>query len=64
MILIWLTSCFYRFGCTCYLSCASTQSKNMVKMFVDVSCDKHDEDDDNSDEMVGSHERFSDDKKK
>ena len=25
-------------------------------------CDKHDGDDDNSDEMVGSHERFSDDK--
>ena len=27
-------------------------------------CDKHDEDDDKSDEMVGSHERFSDDENK
>ena len=27
-------------------------------------CNKHDEDDDNSDEMVGNHEIFSDDEKK
>jgi len=41
----------------------------MVKMLVYVIsmmklCDKHDEDDDKSDEMVGSHERFSDDENK
>lgn len=27
-------------------------------------CDKHDKDNDNSDEMVGSHERFFDNEKK
>jgi len=30
----------------------------------DARCDEHDEDDNNFDEMVGSHERFPDDGKK
>ena len=57
MILIWLASCFYRYGCACYLSCAGTQSSTWWKC---RWCDKHDEDNDNSNEMVGSHKRLSD----